>query len=53
MPIRVGDSLEEVERRVLERTLLAVGGDKKKAAEILKVSLKTVYNKIRLYRIGS
>ena len=53
VPIRVGDSLEEVERRVLERTLLAVGGDKKKAAEILKVSLKTIYNKIRLYGIGS
>ena len=53
VPVRVGDSLEEVERRVLERTLLAVGGDKKKAAEILKVSLKTVYNKIKQYRIGS
>ncbi len=53
VPIRVGDSLEEVERRVLERTLLAVGGDKRKAAEVLKVSLKTVYNKVKLYRIGS
>jgi DNA-binding NtrC family response regulator len=53
VPVRVGDSLAEVERRLLERTLLAVGGDKKKAAEILQVSVKTVYNKIKLYRIGA
>jgi two-component system response regulator HydG len=53
VPVRVGDSFEEVERRLLECTLLAVGGDKKKAAEILRVSLKTVYNKIKQYRIGS
>jgi len=53
VPVRVGDSLEEVERRLLERTLMAVGGDKKKAAELLRVSLKTVYNKIKQYQIGS
>jgi two-component system, NtrC family, response regulator AtoC len=53
VPVRVGDSLEDVERRLLERTLLAVGGDKKKAAEILRVSLKTVYNKVKQYQIGS
>ncbi|MEO8587660.1 MAG: sigma-54 dependent transcriptional regulator [Acidobacteriota bacterium] len=51
--VRVGDSLEEMERRLFERTLLAFGGDKKKAAEILKVSLKTVYNKIRQYGLES
>ena len=51
--VRVGDSLEDVERRLLERTLTAVGGDKKKAAEMLKVSLKTVYNKIKQYQIAS
>jgi two-component system, NtrC family, response regulator AtoC len=49
VPVRVGDSLEEVERRLLERTLAAVGGNKKKAAEMLRVSLKTVYNKIKQY----
>ena len=51
MPVRVGDSLEDVERRLLERTLAAVGGNKKKAAEILQVSLKTVYNKIKQYKL--
>jgi two-component system response regulator AtoC len=49
VPVRVGDSLEDVERRLLERTLVAVDGNKKRAAEILKVSLKTVYNKIKQY----
>ena len=51
VPVRVGDSLEEVERRLLERTLAVVGGNKKKAAEILRVSLKTVYNKIKQYNL--
>jgi DNA-binding NtrC family response regulator len=51
VPVRVGDSLEEVERRLLERTLAAVGGNKRKAAEMLRVSLKTVYNKIREYEL--
>ena len=38
-----------MERRLLEKTLAAVHGNKRKAAEILKISLKTVYNKIRQY----
>jgi two-component system response regulator AtoC len=49
VPVRVGDSLEDVERRLLQRTLQAVGGNKKKAAELLKISLKTVYNKVKQY----
>ncbi|HTS01829.1 MAG TPA: sigma-54 dependent transcriptional regulator [Thermoanaerobaculia bacterium] len=51
VPVRVGDSLEAVERRLLERTLAAVGGNKRKAAEMLQVSLKTVYNKIKQYEL--
>ena len=51
VPVRVGDSLEAVERRLLERTLAAVGGNKRRAAEMLQVSLKTVYNKIKQYEI--
>jgi DNA-binding NtrC family response regulator len=53
VPVRVGDSLEEVERRLLERTLAAVGGNKRKASEMLRVSLKTVYNKIKQYGLES
>jgi two-component system response regulator AtoC len=47
--VHVGDSLEEVEKRLLQRTLEVVGGNKKKAAELLKISLKTVYNKVKQY----
>ncbi|MFI5197048.1 MAG: sigma-54-dependent transcriptional regulator [Thermoanaerobaculia bacterium] len=51
VPARVGDSFEDVERRLLDRTLTAVNGDKKKAAEMLRVSLKTIYNKIKQYEL--
>jgi DNA-binding NtrC family response regulator len=51
VPVRVGDSLEDVERRLLERTLAAVDGNKRKAAEMLRVSLKTIYNKIKEYEL--
>ena len=47
--VRVGDSLEEVEKELLIKTLEAFGGNKKKAAEKLGISLKTIYNKIRQY----
>ena len=51
MKVRVGQSLDEVEKQFLTRTLLHVNGNKKKAAELLKISLKTVYNKVKQYRI--
>jgi len=51
VPVHVGESLEDVERRLLQRTLEAVGGNKKKAAELLKISLKTVYNKVKQYAL--
>jgi two-component system response regulator AtoC len=42
-------SLEELERRHILRTLMACHNDKPKAAEILQVSLKTLYNKLHVY----
>jgi two-component system response regulator AtoC len=47
--IRVGTSLEEVERRVTLATLAQCGHVKRKAAEILGVSLKTLYNRLEVY----
>jgi two-component system response regulator AtoC len=47
--VRVGDSMADVERRLLHRTLEFARGNKKKAAEILKLSLKTIYNKVKEY----
>jgi DNA-binding NtrC family response regulator len=47
--IAVGDSLADVERRLIQRTLRFARGNKKKTAELLKLSLKTIYNKIKEY----
>jgi DNA-binding NtrC family response regulator len=48
-PLRAGNSLESVEKRLLEMTLDATGGNRSRAAVMLGVSLRTVRNKIREY----
>ena len=47
VPVRVGDTARVAERKLIEATIAAVGGDKRAAAEMLGLSLKTVYNKLR------
>ncbi len=49
VPVRVGEKLEDVERKLLIATLEAVKGDRKTAAELLGISLKTVYNRLKHY----
>jgi DNA-binding NtrC family response regulator len=49
LQIRIGESLEEIERRTLQKTLESVGGNKRRAAEILGISLKTIYNKLKRF----
>jgi DNA-binding NtrC family response regulator len=51
--IAVGDSLADVERRLIQKTLEFARGNKKKTAELLKLSLKTIYNKIKEYGLES
>ena len=46
----VGTPLEEVERQMLMRTLQKTKGNKTRAAELLGISLKTLHNKMNLYR---
>jgi len=48
--IRLGSSLDEIEREVIMRTIVYVGGNKSRAAEILGVSLKTLYNRLERYQ---
>ncbi len=48
--VRVGDSILEVERRLILATLEALDGDKPKAAQMLGVSLKTLYNRLNAYQ---
>ncbi|AOZ10620.1 sigma-54-dependent transcriptional regulator [Cupriavidus malaysiensis] len=45
----VGTSIDEVERELIFATLLKCDGVKKKTAQILGVSLKTLYNKLEYY----
>jgi len=51
--LRAGISLEDMERRLLEMTLVATGGNRSRAAGLLGVSLRTVRNKIRSYGLPS
>jgi two-component system response regulator AtoC len=50
--VRIGSTLDEVNRRLIEATLLECGNVKRKAAEILGISLKTLYNRLAVYHGG-
>jgi DNA-binding NtrC family response regulator len=50
LEVKVGMSAAEGERALLEATLRSFGGDKRRAAETLGVSLKTLYNRLKEYR---
>ncbi|HMM36296.1 MAG TPA: sigma-54 dependent transcriptional regulator, partial [Thermoanaerobaculia bacterium] len=52
VPVKVGDTARDAERKLVEATLAAVGGDKRAAAEMLGLSLKTVYNKLRSWGVS-
>jgi|HubBroStandDraft_6_1064221.scaffolds.fasta_scaffold13235_4 DNA-binding NtrC family response regulator len=51
--LRAGVSLGDMERRLVEMTLEATGGNRSRAAALLGVSLRTVRNKIRSYGLPS
>ena len=48
--IPLGQPMEEVERIVIEETLTMTEGDRRKTAEILGISYKTLYNKTKKYK---
>jgi DNA-binding NtrC family response regulator len=50
---RVGTPIAEMERRLILATLEHCDGDKKKAADVLKISLKTLYNRLNEYSLLS
>jgi DNA-binding NtrC family response regulator len=47
--LKVGTSLEDAERRLILATLDRYEGDKKATAEVLGISLKTLYNRLNQY----
>lgn len=48
--VAIGTALDDVEKRLILATLDHYKGDKRRAAEVLGVSLKTIYNRLRVYR---
>ena len=52
LQICVGTSVGEAERLLILRTLEATSNNKTRAAEILKISLKTLHNKLHEYEQG-
>jgi DNA-binding NtrC family response regulator len=48
--IPLGQPMEEVERIVIEETLSMTEGDRRRTAEILGISYKTLYNKTKKYK---
>ncbi len=53
LDVRVGMSMEELEKLLIIRTLEFHQGNKPKTAEILGISLKTLYNKLERYELKS
>ena len=51
--VRVGSKVADVERRLILATLEQCGGTKEKAATMLGISLKTLYNRLREYQAQS
>jgi DNA-binding NtrC family response regulator len=46
IPIRIGTPLEEVEKEVLLETLRATKGNKRKAAQLLGINVRTIHRKM-------
>jgi len=46
IPIKIGTPLEEVEREILVQTLKATKGNKRRAAELLGVNVRTIHRKM-------
>src|SRR5579883_338349 len=52
VPLSVGTTVEEAERRLILKTLESTNNNKTRAAEILGISLKTLHNKLKEYGAG-
>ena len=47
--VPVGSTIDDAERALVKRTLILTKGNKTRAAEILGISLKTLFNKLKVY----
>jgi DNA-binding NtrC family response regulator len=48
--LRVGMTMDEIEKRAIEETLKATGYDKQRTAQILGIGLRTLYRKMKQYQ---
>jgi DNA-binding NtrC family response regulator len=48
--VRIGTPIGEIERRVILATLESLDGNKRRTAEVLGISLKTLYNRLNVYQ---
>ena len=51
LTVRIGSSVAEVERQLIVATIERCGGTKDKAAEVLGISVKTLYNRLHEYEL--
>ena len=51
--LTIGRSIRDVERELIMRTLEHMNGDKRAAAEVLGISLNTLYNRLNAYEAES
>ncbi len=51
--LQAGSTIQEVEKELILATVKATDGDKPKAAEMLGISLKTLYNRLNQYQDSS
>jgi DNA-binding NtrC family response regulator len=49
LQVSVGSSISDVERRLILAPFDEFGGDKKHAAKVLEIGLKTLYNRLNVY----
>jgi DNA-binding NtrC family response regulator len=50
LQIRVGALMSEVEEAYIRLALRCMGNNRRRTAELLGISLHTLYNKLRLYK---
>ena len=49
VPVRVGSTIADAERDLIIATLAYCDGAKERTADMLGISLKTLYNRLRAY----
>lgn len=49
--LKIGSTLQDAERLIISQTLVHTNGNKQKAAQLLGISRKSLYNKIEKYKL--